>query len=71
MFHLVRVDGGKEFFLSLGIQEIFSDMRNRQATVPYRKTESHEKHANYYTHGWAILPKFKEHKPYNTIIPNT
>lgn len=51
MFHLVRVDGGKEFFLSLGIQEIFSDMRNRQATVPYRKTESHVKHANCYTHG--------------------
>ena len=51
MFHQVRVDGGKEVILSLGMQEIFSDMRNRQATVPYRKTESHVKHANCYTHG--------------------
>lgn len=51
MFHQVRVDGGKEFFLSLGIQEVFRDMRNRQATVPYRKTESNEKHGNCYTHG--------------------
>ena len=30
MFHQVRVDGGREFFLSLGIQEQLSHLRSNQ-----------------------------------------
>ena len=38
MFH--RVDGEKEFYLNLGMQELFSDLRSRLDIAPYRQTES-------------------------------
>ena len=40
MFHQLRLDGGKEFYLILGMQELFSDLRSRQDIAPYRQTES-------------------------------
>ena len=40
MFHQIRVDVGREFFLSLGIQEQLSHLRNKQELLPYRQTES-------------------------------
>ena len=40
MFHQLRVDGGKEFYLTLGMQEPFSDLRSRQDIAAYRQTES-------------------------------
>jgi len=40
MFHQVRVDGGKEFYLSLGIQETFANLRSNQNIAPYRQTQS-------------------------------
>ena len=40
MFHQVRVDGGREFYLILGIQEIFSHLRNNQDIQPYKQTQS-------------------------------
>lgn len=38
MFHQTRVDGGQEFFLSLGIQEQLSHLRSNQELLPYRQT---------------------------------
>jgi len=40
MFHQLRVDGGKEFHLSLGVQEQFADIRSRNDIEPYRQTQS-------------------------------
>jgi len=40
MFYQLRVDGGREFHLSLGVQEHFADMRSRNDIVPYRQTQS-------------------------------
>ena len=40
MFHQVRVDGGKEFYLTLGIQEQFSHLRSNEDLLPYRQTQS-------------------------------
>jgi len=40
MFHQVRVDGGKEFYLMLGMQEQFKDFQNRQDIVCFRQTQS-------------------------------
>lgn len=40
MFHQVRVDGGKEFYLCLGIQEIYCHLRSRQDITCYRQTQS-------------------------------
>ena len=39
-FIKIRVDGGGEFFLSLGIQEQLSHLRSNQELLPYRQTES-------------------------------
>lgn len=40
MFHQIRVDGGKEFYLTLGMQETFSGLRNREDILPYKQTQS-------------------------------
>ena len=40
MFHQMRVDGGKEFCLSLGLQEIYSNLRSRRDISCYRQTQS-------------------------------
>lgn len=40
MFHQIRVDGGREFFLMLGMQEIYREKRSRQDIDPYRQTQS-------------------------------
>ena len=40
MFHQMRVAGGKEFYLSLGMQEIYSNLRCRQDISCYRQTHS-------------------------------
>ena len=40
MFYQMRVDGGKEFYLSLGMQEIYSNLRSRQDISCYRQTLS-------------------------------
>ena len=42
MFNQLRVDGGKEFFLALGIQEIYSHLRNDQTVTAYRQTQSNQ-----------------------------
>ena len=36
----IRVDGGKEFYLILGIREHLSSYRQNQEILPYRQTES-------------------------------
>jgi len=40
MFHQMRVDGGKEFYLCLGMQEIYSHLRSRQDIRCYQQTQS-------------------------------
>jgi len=40
LFHQIRVDMGKEFYLTLGMQEQFQEYRNRLDIAPYRQTES-------------------------------
>ena len=40
MFHQVRVDGGKEFYLTRGIQKQFSHLRSNEDLLPYRQTQS-------------------------------
>ena len=40
MFHHMRVDGGKEFYLSLGMQEIYWNLRSRQDISCYQQTQS-------------------------------
>ena len=40
MFHQVRVDCRKEFFLTLGMQEQFSHLHSNQDIYPYRQTQS-------------------------------
>ena len=40
LFDQIRVDGGKEFCLILGIKEHLSNYRQNQEIVPYRQTES-------------------------------
>ena len=40
MFYQLRVDGGKQFYLILGMQELFSDLRRHQDIAGYRQTES-------------------------------
>ena len=40
LFDQIRVDGGKEFYLILGIQEHLSNYRQNQKILPYRQIES-------------------------------
>ena len=40
LFNQIRVDGGKEFYLILGIQEHLSNYRQNQEILPYRQIES-------------------------------
>ena len=40
LFDQVRVDGSKEFYLILGVQEHLSNYRQNQEILPYRQTES-------------------------------
>ena len=40
MFDQIRVDCGKEFYLYLGMQEIYRNLRNDQTIAPYRQTQS-------------------------------
>lgn len=40
MWDQIRVDHGKEFFLTLFMQEILADHRMNTATPPYRQTTS-------------------------------
>ena len=40
LFNQIRVDGGKEFYLILSIQEHLSNYRQNQEMLPYRYTES-------------------------------
>ena len=40
MLHQIRVDCGKEFYLSLEMQEIYSNLRSRQDVSCYRKIQS-------------------------------
>ena len=40
LFNQIRVDGGKEFYLILNIQEHLSNYRQNQEILPYRHTES-------------------------------
>ena len=42
MFDQIRVDGGKEFYLMLGVQEIFQNLRSNQTIVSYRQTQSRQ-----------------------------
>ena len=39
MLQQLRVGGGKEFYLTLGMQELFSDLRSRHDITAYRQTE--------------------------------
>ena len=40
MFDQIRVDCGKAFYLNLGMQEIYRNLRNDQTIAPYRQTQS-------------------------------
>ena len=40
IFNQLRVDCGKEFYLSLVIQELFRELRNDHAISPYRQRQS-------------------------------
>ena len=40
IFKQLRVDCGKEFYLSLVIQELFRELRNDHTISPYRQTQS-------------------------------
>ena len=40
LFNQIRVDGGKEFYLILGIQGYLSNYKQNQEILPYRQTES-------------------------------
>jgi len=40
MFHQVRVDCGTEFYLTLGMQEIFKELRSKLDIRCYQQTES-------------------------------
>ena len=40
IFNQLRVDCGKEFYLSLVIQELFRELRNDHTISPYRQTQS-------------------------------
>ena len=42
IFHQIRVDFGREFYLVLGMQEHFQELRSRKDIVPYRQTQSKE-----------------------------
>ena len=40
IFHQIRVDFGREFYLVLGMQEHFQELRSRKDIAPYRQTQS-------------------------------
>ena len=40
IFHQIKVDFGREFYLVLGMQEHFQELRSRKDIVPYRQTQS-------------------------------
>ena len=40
IFHQIRVDFGREFYLALGMQEHFQELRSRKDIAPYRQTHS-------------------------------
>ena len=40
IFHQIRVDFGREFYLVLGMQEHFQELRSREDIAPYRQTHS-------------------------------
>lgn len=40
MFHQIRVDGGKEFYLTLAMQEMFAGLRSREDIFPHKQTQS-------------------------------
>ena len=40
LFDQIHVDGGKEFYLILGIQEHLSNYKQNQEILPYRQIES-------------------------------
>ena len=40
IFNQLRVDCGKEFYLSFVIQELFRELRNDHTISPYRQTQS-------------------------------
>ena len=40
IFHQIRVDFGREFYLVLGMQEYFQELRSRTDIAPYRQTQS-------------------------------
>ena len=44
IFNQLRVDCGKEFYLSLVIQELFRELRNDHKISPYRQTQSKKVH---------------------------
>ena len=39
MFHKMSVDGGKEFYLSLGMQVIYSNLTSRRDISCHRQTQ--------------------------------
>ena len=40
IFNQLRIDCGKEFYLSLVIQELFRELRNDHTILPYRQIQS-------------------------------
>ena len=43
IFHQIRVDFGREFYLVLAMQEHFQERRSRKEIAPYRQTQSKKK----------------------------
>ena len=40
IFHQIRMDFGREFYLVLGMQEHFQELKIRKDIAPYRQTQS-------------------------------
>ena len=40
IFHQIRVDFGREFYLVLAMREHFQELRSRKEIAPYRQTQS-------------------------------
>ena len=65
MFHQLRVDHGKEFYLMLGMQEIFQDLRSRGDIQCYRQTESKTESKKVF---WDFLVELNPVKGYYYIV---
>ena len=55
MFHQIRVDCGKEFYLMLGMQDYLKHLRNRNDIPSYRQTESKKVKSISFTSTFVVI----------------